>query len=96
MIGLGASERGFAHRGSRRRSGTKWHWLATFEKVFIPDLQAQKRLSARVPNGLVTVPWCAEKLALHQLRVHPNCLMVRPTGDDLRRGSASTGSGSRP
>jgi hypothetical protein len=37
-------------------NGTKWHWLATFEKVFIPDLQGPKRFSIRVPNGLEQSP----------------------------------------
>jgi len=31
-------------------------WLATFEKVFIPDLQAQKRFSTLSRNGLVQSP----------------------------------------
>jgi len=55
-IGSGVPERGCAHRGSLRGHGTNWHWLATFEKVFIPDLQAQKRFSTRVRNGLVQSP----------------------------------------
>jgi hypothetical protein len=33
--------------------GTKWHWLATFEKVFIPDLQGDKRFGVLFRNGLV-------------------------------------------
>jgi hypothetical protein len=36
-----------------RTNGTKWHWLATFEKVFISDPQAQQRLRTLSPNGLV-------------------------------------------
>jgi hypothetical protein len=42
VIGSSVSEQGFAHLGSVRENGTKWHWLAAFEKVSIPDLQAQK------------------------------------------------------
>jgi hypothetical protein len=42
--------------GTNHGVGTKWHWLATFEKVFIPDLQAQKRFRPQDRNGLAQAP----------------------------------------
>jgi hypothetical protein len=53
---LGRARAGCAHRISLRGYGTKWHWLATFEKVFSPDLQAQKRFSNLSQNGLEQSP----------------------------------------
>jgi hypothetical protein len=44
---------GFLASCSFSGHGTKWHWLATFEKVFISDLQVQKRVRSRSGNGLV-------------------------------------------
>jgi len=49
----------FSRHGTHKsfsENGTNWHWLATFQKVLIPDLQAQKGFKTRVPNGLVQSP----------------------------------------
>jgi hypothetical protein len=37
-------------------NGTKWHWLATFPKVSIADLQAQKGFKGPSRNRLVQSP----------------------------------------
>ena len=60
-LGFPASWWSFRHRIHKSSSvnGTKWHWLAAFEKVSIPDLQVQKRFRIYWRNGLVHPPQIA-------------------------------------
>jgi hypothetical protein len=75
VIGTGVLEQGFAHLGSLRGNGTKWHWLAAFEKVSIPDLQAQKRFSLSSRNVLVHSP-SARARGWHKMALFPRILIA--------------------